>query len=48
MPPASEVRLLARGSNAFAFDLWGRMRGAKGNLAVSPASISVALAMTYG
>lgn len=45
IPDAPE---LAKGSNDFAFDLYGRLRGAAGNLAVSPASISSALAMTYG
>lgn len=41
-------RRLAKGSNAFAFDLFAKVRGAQGNLAMSPASISAALAMTYG
>jgi serpin B len=44
-----EARALAGGSNAFAFELWRALReGSAGNLAVSPASISLAFAMTYG
>lgn len=35
------------GSNAFAADLYGRLRGQNGNLFFSPESISTALAMTY-
>jgi serpin B len=38
---------LATAINAFGFDLWGRMRTTPGNLAVSPMSVSLALAMTY-
>lgn len=48
MPPLAEVEALAKGSNDLGFDLYGRVRGAAGNLALSPASISTALAMTYG
>ena len=43
-----EPTALAKGSNQLRFDLYARMRGAAGNLALSPASISAALAMTYG
>ena len=39
---------LAASSNAFATELWSRLRGTKGNLAVSPASLTLALAMTWG
>jgi serpin B len=39
---------LARASNAFGFELWQRVRAGGGNLAISPASISSALAMTWG
>ncbi len=39
---------LATASNAFGFGLWSRVRAAPGNLAISPASISAALAMTWG
>ena len=48
MPPASELAELAKGSNELGFDLYARLRSAPGNLALSPASISAALAMTYG
>ncbi len=37
----------ARASNAFGVDLYSRLRERNGNLAVSPASIEVALAMTW-
>lgn len=45
MPEPSEH---AKGSNQFGFDLYARIRSSAGNLALSPASISAALAMTYG
>jgi len=48
MPPKAEVAPLAASSNAFAFALWRRVGGRPGNLALSPASISTALAMTWG
>jgi serine protease inhibitor len=38
---------LVDGDNAFALDLYGRLRGQPGNLFFSPESISTALAMTY-
>lgn len=48
-PPTDEEQArLARSSNAFAADLWKQVRGTQGNLAVSPASITLALAMTWG
>ena len=48
-PPTDEEQArIARSSNAFATDLWSRVRQAQGNLAVSPASITLALAMTWG
>jgi serpin B len=48
-PPApEELARLAQSSNAFAADLWSKVRGTEGNLAVSPASITLALAMTWG
>ncbi len=37
---------IAAGSNAFAVELYGRLRGQEGNLFYSPASIHTALAMT--
>src|SRR5262245_21809807 len=48
-PPSSDqAKTLAGGSNAFGIDLYGRLRKKPGNLAVSPASITLALAMTWG
>jgi serpin B len=48
-PPSYEEQLqLARSSNAFAAALWSQVRGMAGNLALSPASITLALAMTWG
>ena len=46
---ASDVKLddLIRGNSAFAFDLYGALRGQDGNRFYSPHSISVALAMMY-
>jgi serpin B len=39
---------LARGNNAFAFDLYRGLGADSGNLVVSPASVSTALAMAWG
>ncbi|HEX6901652.1 MAG TPA: serpin family protein [Thermoanaerobaculia bacterium] len=39
---------LARSSNAFGFDLYQRLRGKPGNLVISPASVTTALAMPWG
>jgi serpin B len=39
---------VVNGNNAFAFDLYARLRDKDGNLFFSPYSISTALAMTYG
>lgn len=39
---------LAKGENQLGFDLYGKVRQQPGNLALSPASISAALAMTWG
>jgi len=51
-PTAAEAAAFAKANNAFAFDLYrpiGKAGGkAGGNLAFSPASISTALAMTWG
>ncbi len=47
-PPEFDPATVAKaseGMNAFAVDLWGKMRTLEGNLAVSPASISIAFAM---
>lgn len=38
----------ANSSNAFGFDLYKELRKTAGNLAVSPTSLSIALAMTWG
>jgi serpin B len=45
--PAADRAEAARDLNAFALDLYARLRGREGNLFLSPASISTALAMTY-
>jgi serpin B len=48
--PAGEVddeTEIVRGNTEFALDLYGRLRTEKGNLFLSPYSISSALAMTY-
>lgn len=39
---------LATASNAFALDLWKTQRATRGNLAMSPTSLTGALAMTWG
>src|SRR5690606_33033980 len=41
------ARQVARSNNRFAFDLYRQTRQQEGNLFLSPASISTALAMTY-
>ncbi len=46
-PSADELKSLAGSTNAFALDLYARARAKKGNLALSPLSISTALAMTW-
>jgi len=46
-PHAAEKAKIAEAVNAFAFDLYGEVRGAEGNLFLSPYSISSALGMTY-
>ncbi len=45
--PAEMTASLAKASNAFAFDLWSRIRTHEANLAISPASVFLALTMTY-
>lgn len=42
----ADMRELARGNNQFAWELYQQLRGEKGNLFLSPYSISTALAMT--
>ncbi len=46
-PTLEQRRQLAAASNALAIDLYARARGASGNLAFSPASIELALGMTW-
>src|SRR5688500_15954994 len=46
--PVQEPASIAEGSNALAFDLYRKLRDTPGNVAFSPASISSALAMTWG
>jgi len=43
---AEDAAKVAEGCNRFAFDLYARLKGAEGNLFLSPYSISTALAMT--
>lgn len=43
----NEIAAVVEGNNAFAFDLYGVIAHDKGNLFLSPFSISSALAMTY-
>jgi len=47
-PSAAETAGFARSSNAFGLDLYRRVRVKPGNLILSPASISIALTMTWG
>ena len=47
-PPQDEMTRLARGNNAFAFDLYRGLGTGPGNRVVSPASVSTALAMAWG
>ncbi len=44
--PQEDVSAVVGGNNAFALDLYARLRGEEGNLFFSPYSISTALAMT--
>ena len=43
-----DLKSLVTGNNAFALDLYSILKKEKGNLFLSPYSISSALAMTYG
>ncbi|MGA2230769.1 MAG: serpin family protein [Tepidisphaeraceae bacterium] len=45
--PRQDIESIAKGSNAFATDLYSRLAHEPGNLFFSPYSISSALAMTY-
>ena len=44
---STEMKTLVEGNTAFALQLYGQLRSTDGNLALSPYSISSALAMTY-
>ena len=44
---SNDLQELARSTNRFALDLYGRVRSDAGNLFFSPSSIATALAMTY-
>ncbi|APR80447.1 Serine protease inhibitor (serpin family) [Minicystis rosea] len=46
-PSAEELTALAKSNNAFAIDLYGKLRVSKGNLAFSPTSISTTLTMAW-
>jgi serpin B len=46
--PAEGAARLARSSNTFGFDLYRHLRQNPGNLVISPASLTTALAMTWG
>lgn len=43
-----EIAAAVSGINEFSFDFYAQLKGTKGNLFISPYSISTALAMTYG
>lgn len=45
--PAEDLKAVADGNQAFAFDLFAQLRQQPGNIFISPYSISSALAMTY-
>ena len=47
VPVAQEPGAVVHGNNAFALDLYAKLRATEGNLFFSPNSISTALAMTY-
>jgi serpin B len=47
-PTAEQSAAFASGVNRFGFDLYRRLRSRPGNLVFSPASTSMALAMTWG
>ena len=44
---SDEIQGLARSDNAFGLDLFAKLRAQKGNLAISPLSLSTALTMTW-
>ena len=46
-PQQTDKQIITEGNNSFALELYARLRSQKGNLFLSPYSISTALAMTY-
>ncbi|MEA3224751.1 MAG: serpin family protein [Planctomycetota bacterium] len=46
-PERTDKQIIAEGNNTFALELYAKLRRRKGNLFLSPYSISTALAMTY-
>ncbi len=46
--PINDLKAVAHGNNAFAFDLYAKLGKAPKNLFYSPSSLSTALAMCYG
>ena len=48
VPASAGTMKVAEGNNAFALDLYSKLKAKDGNLFFSPYSISTALAMTYG
>lgn len=48
VPSMTSLTQLSQDSNAFGFELYRRLRGHPGNLVLSPASVTMALAMTWG
>ena len=46
-PPVVDRRIFAEAANAFGFDLYGKVRTTAGNVVVSPATLGLALAMTW-
>jgi serine protease inhibitor len=45
--PGADMATVVRGNNQFALELYGKLRDGRGNLFLSPYSISTALGMTY-
>jgi serpin B len=45
--PAADMSTLASDDGAFAFDLYKKLKADSGNIVFSPASVSIALSMTY-
>ena len=47
MPAGAEIGALAKANNQFAFELWRKAAATSGNSAISPVSITTALAMAW-